>query len=93
MSWFRNREGHEGEKPEKKPDEPKRPERPTVMCKNKLNPSERDRHNAFVEKLKVDKDKLPKNMENPDRGKLSPKEGDPTRGQKIREKGHETERE
>lgn len=93
MSWFRNREGHEGEKPEKKPDETKRPERPTVICKDKLNPSERDRHNAFVEKLRVDKDKLPKNEGDSGKGKLSPKEGDPTKGQRIREKGPETERE
>lgn len=96
MSWFRTREGQEGEKKEVHPEKIKDPDRPTIEAKDKLNPSERDRHDAFVEKLRVNPENARKNEG--ERGKIKPtsgatSEGDPTRGQRQRELGHVTERE
>ena len=59
MSWFKRREGHEDEtrevNPRTDPEKTKGPERPTIEAKEKLNPSERERHDAFAESLKPDK--------------------------------------
>lgn len=87
MSFFRNREGKEVEKQKVNENKIRDPEQPTIEAKNKLNASEREKHNAFVEKYKVDQSK----ENDSEKKKIQPNAGDPNRGQRQREIGHVTD--
>lgn len=99
LFWNKGIEGHETEKPEVKPRNQilQTPEKKTAESSNKLNPSERNGRNAFQQSLKVsgsslDKERLPK-IEGDKKLSGNASEGDPTKGQRQRERGHVTERE
>lgn len=96
MGWFgnRNREGHEAEKPDVKPRNQilKTPEKETPESKGKLDrfqdKSPEDQKKSLNEQSQAAKDR--QKLERPD---TSTTEGDPSKGQMQRERGHETERE
>ena len=96
MSWFgnRNREGHEAEKPDVKPRNQilQTPEKETPESKGKLDrfqdKSPEDQKKSLNEQSQAAKDR-----QKLDRPNTSTTEGDPTKGQRQLERGHETDRE
>ena len=95
MSWFgnRNREGHEAESPEVKPMNQilQTPEKETPESKGKLdrfqNKSPEEQKQSLNEQSQAAKDR-----QKLDRPNTSSNEGDPSKGQRQLERGHETER-
>jgi hypothetical protein len=96
MSWFenRNREGHEAESPEVKPRNQilQTPEKETPESKGKLDrfqdKSPEEQKQSLNEQSQAAKDR-----QKLDRPNTSSSEGDPSKGQRQLERGHETERE
>jgi hypothetical protein len=96
MSWFgnRNREGHEAETPEVKPRNQilQTPEKETPESKGKLDrfqdKSPEEQKQSLNEQSQEAKDR-----QKLDRPNTSSNEGDPSKGQRQLERGHETERE
>lgn len=96
MSWFenRNREGHEAESPEVKPRNQilQTPEKETPESKGKLDrfqdKSPKEQKQSLNEQSQAAKDR-----QKLDRPNTSSSEGDPSKGQRQLERGHETERE
>lgn len=96
MSWFgnRNREGHEAENPEVKPRNQilQTPEKETPESKGKLDrfqdKSPEEQKQSLNEQSQAAKDR-----QKLDRPNTSSNEGDPSKGQRQLERGHETERE
>lgn len=96
MSWFgnRNREGHEAETPEVKPRNQilQTPEKETPESKGKLDrfqdKSPEEQKLSLNEQSQAAKDR-----QKLDRPNTSSNEGDPSKGQRQLERGHETERE
>lgn len=96
MSWFgnRNREGHEVETPEVKPRNQilQTPEKETPESKGKLDrfqdKSPEEQKQSLNEQSQAAKDR-----QKLDRPNTSSNEGDPSKGQRQLERGHETERE
>lgn len=96
MSWFgnRNREGHEAETPEVKPRNQilRTPEKETPESKGKLDrfqdKSPEEQKQSLNEQSQAAKDR-----QKLDRPNTSSNEGDPSKGQRQLERGHETERE
>jgi len=96
MSWFgnRNREGHEAETPEVKPRNQilQTPEKETPESKGKLDrfqdKSPEEQKQSLNEQSQAAKDR-----QKLDRPNTSSNEGDPSKGQRQLERGHETERE
>lgn len=96
MSWFgnRNREGHETEIPEVKPRNQilQTPEKETPESKGKLDrfqdKSPEEQKQSLNEQSQATKDR-----QKLDRPNTSSNEGDPSKGQRQLERGHETERE
>lgn len=96
MSWFgnRNREGHEAESPEVKPRNQilQTPEKETPESKGKLDrfqdKSPEEQKQSLNEQSQAAKDR-----QKLDRPNTSSNEGDPSKGQRQLERGHETERE
>lgn len=96
MSWFgnRNREGHEAETPEVKPRNQilQTPEKETPESKGKLDrfqdKSPEEQKQSLNEQSQAAKDR-----QKLDRPNTSSNEGDPSKGQRQFERGHETERE
>lgn len=95
MSWFgnRNREGHEAENPEVKPRNQilQTPEKETPESKGKLDrfqdKSPEEQKQSLNEQSQAAKDR-----QKLDRPNTSSNEGDPSKGQRQLERGHETER-
>lgn len=95
MSWFgnRNREGHEVENLEVKPRNQilQTPEKETSESKGKLdrfqNKSPEEQNQSLKEQSQAAKDR--QKLEKPN---TSSDEGDPSKGQRQLESGHETER-
>ena len=96
MSWFenRNREGHEAESPEVKPRNQilQTPEKETPESKGQLDrfqdKSPEEQKQSLNEQSQAAKDR-----QKLDRPNTSSSEGDPSKGQRQLERGHETERE
>lgn len=96
MSWFENRnhEGHEAESPEVKPRNQilQTPEKETPESKGKLDrfqdKSPEEQKQSLNEQSQAAKDR-----QKLDRPNTSSSEGDPSKGQRQLERGHETERE
>lgn len=96
MSWFgnRNREGHEAETPEVKPRNQilQTPEKETPESKGKLDrfqdKSPEEQKQSLNEQSQAAKDR-----QKLDRPNTSSNEGNPSKGQRQLERGHETERE
>lgn len=96
MSWFgnRNREGHEAENPEVKPRNQilQTSEKETPESKGKLDrfqdKSPEEQKQSLNEQSQAAKDR-----QKLDRPNTSSNEGDPSKGQRQLERGHETERE
>lgn len=96
MSWFgnRNREGHEAESPEVKPRNQilQTPEKETPESKGKLDrfqdKSPEEQKQSLNEQSQAAKDR-----QKLDRPNTSSNEGEPSKGQRQLERGHETERE
>lgn len=98
MRWFGNRngEGHEAENPEVKPRNQilQTPEKETPESKGKLDrlqdKSPEEQKQSLKEQSQVAKER--ENRQKLDRPNTSSNEGDPFKGQRQRELGHETER-
>lgn len=96
MSWFgnRNREGHEAETPEVKPRNQilQTPEKETPESKGKLDrfqdKSPEEQKQSLNEQSQAAKDR-----QKLDKPNTSSNEGDPSKGQRQLERGHEMERE
>jgi hypothetical protein len=96
MSWFenRNREGHEAESSEVKSRNQilQTPEKETPESKGKLDKFQ----NKSLEEQKQslnEQSQAAKNRQKLNRPNISSNEGDPSKGQKQIERGHEMERE
>ena len=96
MSWFenRNREGHEAESPEVKPRNQilQTPEKETPESKGKLDRFQ-DKSPEEQKQSLNEQSQAAKERQKLDRQNTSSSEGDPSKGQRQLERGHETERE
>lgn len=95
MSWFgnRNREGHEAESPEVKPMNQilQTPEKETPESKGKLDRFQ-DKSPEEQKQSLNEQSQAAKERQKLDRPNTSSNEGDPSKGQRQLERGHETER-
>lgn len=95
MSWFgnRNREGHEAESPEVKPMNQilQTPEKETPESKGKLDRFQ-DKTPEEQKQILNERSQAAKERQKLDRPNTSSNEGDPSKGQRQLERGHETER-
>lgn len=96
MRWFGNKngEGHESENPEVKPRNQilQTPEKKTPESKGKLDRFQ-DKSPEEQKQILNKRSQAAKNLQKLDRPDTSSNEGDPSKGQRQLERGHETERE
>lgn len=96
MSWFGNSkyEGHEAETPEVKPRNQilPTPEKETPESKGKLDRFQ-DKSPEKQKQILNETSQVAKDHQKLDRPNASSNEGDPSKGQKQLERGHEMERE
>lgn len=96
MRWFGNKngEGHEAENPEVKPRNQilQTPEKETPESKGKLDRFQDKSPEAQKQSLN-EQSQAAKDRQKLDRPNTSSIEGDPSKGQRQLERGHETERE